>query len=139
MGGMKIGVSASSYRVTSPQLLKLERMLIRLCASELHHGDCIVGDAAAHAVAVSLGIRTVGHPPEIERKRAYCICDELRPVLPYLDRNRVIVQETEALIGLPKDFKEEKRSGTWMTIRYARSIRRPVYVIWPDGSGIIHY
>lgn len=34
----------------------------------------------------------------------------------------------------PKDFKEELRSGTWATIRYAVKQQKRVIIIFPDGS-----
>lgn len=52
-----------------------------------------------------------------------------------LRRNRKIVDVTEALIACPASRREEQRSGTWATVRYARSKRRPIYMVWPDGEG----
>lgn len=48
--------------------------------------------------------------------------------------NRDIVAETDELIATPKGFQEERRSGTWATVRYALKARKPVTVIWPDGA-----
>lgn len=48
-------------------------------------------------------------------------------------RNHDIVDATEWLIATPKKF-EEIRSGTWATVRYAKKVKKPVTIIWPDGS-----
>lgn len=40
--------------------------------------------------------------------------------LPPLLRNHVILDHTDHLEAFPKTSKEERRSGTWATIRYAR-------------------
>jgi hypothetical protein len=56
--------------------------------------------------------------------------------LPPLDRNKMMVDDCEALIATPRLMVEELRSGTWSTIRYARKCRKPVHIVWPDGSYI---
>lgn len=38
------------------------------------------------------------------------------------------------MIATPSSKEEELRSGTWSTVRYARKLRRPVTLIYPDGS-----
>lgn len=50
------------------------------------------------------------------------------------DRNRAIVDGCEVLIACPREPSEEPRSGTWATIRYARTVSRAVVVVYPDGS-----
>ncbi|MFI5222689.1 MAG: hypothetical protein ACHQX3_00340 [Nitrospirales bacterium] len=103
--------------------------------TEFHHGDCIGADAQAHELLRSLlDIRIIGHPPTDASKRAFTDCDELRKERPYLDRNRDIVNDIDILIVVPKTHHEERRSGTWATYRYAKSIRREMLVVWPDGS-----
>jgi hypothetical protein len=55
------------------------------------------------------------------------------PPKPYLERNRDIVDSTELLIACPKDMTESS-GGTWATVRYARKQKKPIVVVWPDGS-----
>lgn len=50
-----------------------------------------------------------------------------------LVRNKLIVDASDILIATPGQHKELLRSGTWATVRYARGVRKPVYIIWPDG------
>lgn len=50
-----------------------------------------------------------------------------------LERNRLIVNECYHLLACPKG-PEEQRSGTWSTVRYARKQKKPITVIWPDGT-----
>ena len=45
-----------------------------------------------------------------------------------------IVDESDFLIGTPKGFCEELRSGTWSTIRYARKKGMEITIVYPDGS-----
>lgn len=51
-----------------------------------------------------------------------------------LDRNRDIVKASDALVACPKGNKEELRSGTWATVRYARIESLPIVIIFPDGN-----
>lgn len=86
----------------------------------LHHGDCIGADFEAAQIAEVLAIRTELHPPENPSKRAFCKADVVYPVMPYLVRNHHIVDASEFLYAAP--FGPERlRSGTWATVRYART------------------
>jgi hypothetical protein len=125
---MKVGVTGSQQKRPQRTIDRLRALLIEWGASELHHGDCVGFDAQAHEVAVSLGIRTVIHPPENPKARAFCEGDEVRSPLPYLDRNKNIVRETERMIAAPRG-PEELRSGTWSTVRFAKKIGRPGVVL----------
>ena len=59
---------------------------------------------------------------------------DIRTPRPYLSRNKDIVRETDMLIATPAEAEEQRRSGTWSTIRFARKLGKPVFVIWPDGT-----
>jgi len=120
--------------MTDVQLRALEDLLVQLPVRELHHGDCTGTDKEAHAAARGLGIRIVIHPPEDTSRKANCIGDEIRRAKPYLERNHDIVDETDFLIACPRGRREELRSGTWATIRYARKMQRVIYLVWNDGS-----
>lgn len=103
---------------------------------ELHHGDCVGGDAEAHAIAVSLGYASRGHPPQADSMRAHCWpMVEVAEPKPYLARNHDLVDVSHELLALPDSPLEKRRgSGTWATIRYARKIERALTIIWPDGT-----
>ena len=46
----------------------------------------------------------------------------------------VVAEGVNGLIAAPGGFVEERRSGTWATIRYARQAGRRIWVVKPDGS-----
>lgn len=52
----------------------------------------------------------------------------------YMDRNDVLVARAEVLLAFPKTRFEERRSGTWATIRRARKAKVPVWAYPLDGS-----
>ncbi len=54
------------------------------------------------------------------------------PAKEYLERDRDIVDATEALFATP-DGPERAKSGTWYTVRYAVKTGKPVYICYPDG------
>lgn len=99
----------------------------------LHHGDCIGADIDAHRIALARGWRIHVHPPDDPRKRAFCAGAVIHAPLPYLVRNRVIVDSAELLVATPSG-PEKLRSGTWATIRYAIKRGKPVWIVWPHGE-----
>lgn len=131
---MKIGFTGTISGMSEAQRDKLTALLAELGASQLHHGDCVGADADAHGIARSLDIAVVLHPPSNDKSRAFCQGSvEERPPRAYLDRNKAIVDVTEVLIATPWG-PEQRRSGTWATIRYARKRARTCYIVMRDGA-----
>lgn len=131
------GFTGSSKPLSQVQVASVREVLAYLYSEGhgwLHHGDCINGDETANSIAKALGMSTYGHPPSDRFKRAYCNCDCLAPELPYLTRNRAIVRATSCLVAAPGQPCEVARSGTWSTVRYARTKRRTVYLVLPSGA-----
>ena len=93
----------------------------------LHHGDAVGMDAQAHRVARDLEFAIHIHPPVNPQHRAYCATTfpwkKIRKFMckDYLTRNRDIVNKSDVVVAVPVDpEKEERRSGTWHAIRYAK-------------------
>jgi hypothetical protein len=97
----------------------------------LHHGDCIGADAEADAIAHTLNITVETHPAAVPDKlRAFCQgARRVWPVQPPLTRNRTMVKLADLVIAAPKEKLEVRRSGTWTTIRAAKSLRVPVIIL----------
>lgn len=130
----RIGFTGTQKGMTPEQIYTVDNILFDdLIAEWAHHGDCIGADADFHKLATLSGLKTHGHPPKNPSKRAWCKFDGIEEEKEYLDRNRDIVNATHFLIACPQSFEEELRSGTWSTIRYARSVKRPGKIVWPDG------
>lgn len=127
---MKVGFTGTREGMSDHQ--KCEFLIAIKGATEFHHGDCIGADEEADALARTIkGIQIVIHPPDDPKYRAYCAKsgDIVWEPLPYLERNQDIVDETERLIGAPKNNWEELRSGTWSTVRYARKQGKPILIL----------
>lgn len=120
---MKIGFTGTQRGMTNSQKRKLGELLVSLHATEFHHGDCIGADEQADAIARSLGIVPDIHPPNDDKKRAFCHRrgpSRMHDPEPYLVRNKHIVNACDRLIAAPQTLVEELRSGTWSTVRYAK-------------------
>ena len=137
---MRIGVTGSRRTPPPAQLLTFGRVLVDLQglgAWELRHGACVGADEQMSSRAAASGLWTVAHPPSngaLLSSRALDVSDEVEDPQPYLVRNRSIVDAVDVLVALPRTAEEERRSGTWSTVRYATSRGVPVVLVLPDGS-----
>lgn len=151
MISLKIGVTGTKQGMTQYQCVALEELIASINAAtnnvsfiELHHGDCKgVDDEVATKFYFELHHRihysVYSHPPDNAKHRAYnkAPCDEYHvlPELPYLERDRKIVDDTGFLIVIPQQMKMVIRgSGTWYTARYAVKQSKPITIIQPDGK-----
>jgi hypothetical protein len=130
---MRIGFTGTHHGMTPAQVRVFRSILSGHKGAALHHGDCVGADAQAHEVACSLGRDVTIHPPVIGAQRAWKTSPDIRAPRPYLSRSKDIVRETDMLIAAPAEAKEQRRSGTWSTVRFARKLGKPVFVISPDG------
>ena len=137
---MKVGFTGTHLEMTSLQLQAFEELIEQWNITEFHHGDCVGADYEAHESVFGLSTcAIVIHPPLNNKARAFCAGSaehdvSVLPARPYLDRNKDIVNQTDRLIACPNGIKEEVRSGTWSTVRFARKRGKPVTIIFPDGN-----
>lgn len=101
--------------------------------ADFRFGDCVGVDAASAEIAQTHGYRTIAHPPMNPEFRAFFPADVILPPKSYFARNRDIVNRSDVLIACPENA-ERKRGGTWYTIEYARSLKKPILFIFADGS-----
>lgn len=135
---MNIGFTGTQLGMTPEQYKTLFEILSDQEVYKAHHGMCVGADKQFHDMCRSLGFYIVGHPGVTKTgkawNRAECDVDEIEPELPYLERNTIIVQSCEFLFATPKEFEEERRSGTWSTIRRGWKHDIDVTIVYPDGS-----
>jgi hypothetical protein len=136
---MVIGFTGTQQGMTVEQATAVESLLDVLGkdGAEVHHGDCIGADEEFHAFCNERGFRIVVHPPIDPAKRAF-VKDrsEMWPAYDYRTRNGHIVRHSEVLIATPRLDHEERRSGTWMTIRMAKKAGKRILIVYP--TGVIH-
>jgi hypothetical protein len=132
-----IGFTGTREQVTEAQKKTLINVFDELRqdgAGWLHTGDCIGADVVAVTIWSEMGGFNYGHPPINVKLRAGCKFHNIMPPLPYLQRNRAIVDACDLLVAVPHQSKEIDRSGTWQTIRYARAVHKPRIIIYPNGE-----
>lgn len=140
---MRVGFTGSRDGMTNDQVLQVHMLLgdLRTTASQATHGMCVGADKQFHDMAKALDYFVIGAPgvnvAGDRQHRATVKCDLEMPPKPFLARNRDIVQESDVVIACPAQVREQTRSGTWATIRYARQAEKPLVIIWPDGSGLV--
>lgn len=82
-----------------------------------HHGDEPHGDKEGAALAETYGFEAVPHPPKTWTAKDL------------LARDKEIAAVSQLMIAAPRTDKEELRSGTWATVRYARKRLVPVIML----------
>ena len=137
----RVGFTGTQNGMTEKQLIMLQGLLSNGC-DEFHHGDCVGADAQAHRLVTDMDKSPpiFIHPPKDDSKRAFCPTLDERMCEPeeYLKRNHHIVDECDALIATPATNQEVIRSGTWATVRYARTQGKFVTIIPPQGIPPAH-
>lgn len=132
---MNIGFTGTRKGMTPAQRRSVIEVMQRISPApvEAHHGACVGADAEFHRICWKLGVGVVLHPSDVVGWSAICEGYVLRhEPRPPLKRNRDIVDEVELLIAAPGGA-EVRRSGTWSTIRYAKSVGVRVILVLPDG------
>jgi hypothetical protein len=134
--GTRSGMSIAQIETLS---WKLDRLLAVAKPSQARHGMCIGSDLDFHHLCRARGFFIIGHPgvghSGVSSTRALdCVCDLTLPEKPYILRDHDIVEQSGLLLATPAGMAEEKRSGTWTTVRYARKLKRPILIVFPDGT-----
>lgn len=140
MSTLKVGFSGTRAGMFMRQMETVNQLLIAWSHTYseciLEHGDCVGADSSADYFAHKAGYTTIVHPPLDNKLRAYCLLkagDKTIPPAEYHVRNRYIVDSTDRLLAAP--YNPLRRSGgTWFTIDYALSKKKPTYIVNPNGK-----
>ena len=132
-----IAFTGSRSGMNNSQIVRVMRLIDAHRPEVVRHGDCVGADAQFHKLCLAYGkCQITIHPPTVTRMRAYCkgAYETMEPE-PYLDRNKDMVNRSDLLIACPAGNKEELRSGTWSTVRYARKTVTELIIIYPSLKG----
>ena len=121
---MILGITGTRKDITEEQRLAFHSCMEHNDITELHHGGCKGADIhiAYETNRVYPKINVIEHLPKHKESKFF------------LQRNRDIVNICDVLWAFPSSNEEEKRSGTWATIRYAKKKHKPTRMFYPDGS-----
>lgn len=136
---MSIGFTGTRQGLTLSQMAVLTAVLeehYRDGEREFHHGGCKGADAQASVVADAIGYEPIVVHPADDVGEVWVgkstWTHRWEPA-PALARNHDIVDCATAMVACPGGPERRRGSGTWATIRYAKTKRRPLTTIWPDG------
>lgn len=139
---MTIAFTGTREGMTAKQIQAVLSLMKELRPEWALHGDCIGSDSDFHNICVLLrGDRTNPGYPKIhlypsdrDHYRANCepfeICD---PPAEPLTRNKEMIKVCDRLIATPKELREQIRSGTWTTRRYAIAAGKIIFTFLPNG------
>jgi len=132
-----VSVTGTRVGATEAQLAALHKVLSEQFApgAIFRHGDCVGVDSQAAQMAYTIGYRVIAHPgPDDSHFRANAPSHEVLPCQAFFARNRAMVDAADVLVVVPVSDCWQSRGGTWYTHDYAVKKKRPVIVIWPDGT-----
>lgn len=133
-----VGFTGTRRGLTAPQTEKVAEILRQLGGHRLAHGCCHGADHQAYYMARELNMLMDFWPSNgLQHEWARGMArtgDTVNEIRPPLVRNELIVATTPILIATPATAREVQRSGTWMTIRCARRLHRPILQICPNGT-----
>lgn len=146
---MKLMVTGTREGMTIEQWKSADKLARKLLSEspgphEFRHGDCSGADTQMHTSLNvwrklnNIDLKLIGYPAtgNAANWRAWNIefDDEMEPAPP-MTRNRRMVDASDVVIAAPKGYDEVKiGSGTWGTIRYAKSRGKKLYIVSPDGT-----
>lgn len=135
---MILGFTGTRDGMSSLQRSAVRDFVFQCGATVAIHGCCVGADEQFHYICREFGLRIKGYPghsardPNSREFRSTCDidCDETHGSLPFLSRNQKIVQESDHILAALK----RESGGTWKTVQYAKSVRKPVTIILPNGK-----
>lgn len=145
---MIVSFTGTRAGMTAEQMIAVALTLRRLEPTEVHHGVCTGADEDFHQIVLdefaddAVKPKIHLHPGVNDRGEAPTRGSVVMPddwvfvehkELPYIRRDEVMVKACNVLIATPQGFSEVNRSGTWTTIRRARTFHKPHRIVYPSG------
>ena len=107
---------------------------------ELHHGDCVGADKDMHDLCVIKNIKVIIHPPNDDKLRAFCKSDNILGELPYLKRNKKIVDDTSqmplTMLSVPTKSRKVPTVFTCLSHRLDPKQSQPLSVFLQKRHGL---
>jgi hypothetical protein len=138
---MKIGFTGTRKGMSVEQYTAVLKFVLSLNPNRqfyFHHGQCMGADQQFHDMIYYNTKSTIIVHPSIVKEYTFDIKFDSRiailPEKPYSQRNKEIVRASELLIATPGQISQIMRSGTWATLRYAKSRQIKFKAFLPDGT-----
>ena len=131
----KVTFTGTRNGMNITQLETVEQFLKWANPQALLHGGCKGADEQVHILALQLGVPVIVYP---SNDKDWQGCFEgaklVKEPAPPLERNRAMLKRSRLLIAAPAELVEQKRGGTWYTMRYAQKLEMGIDVAWADGG-----
>lgn len=135
------GFTGTSAGLQEVQVYALTGFVIRQSSRDTDfravHGGCDGGDDVFHNICMNLGIPIEVYPSPKQANKTWpgenVIVHPITPGTP-LNRNHKIIARATQMVACPWEEVEKIRSGTWATVRYTRTARKPLVMIYPNGT-----
>ena len=139
-----VGFTGTRKGMTERQKLSVKKAFIAIKENAdslsqhvvFHHGCCVGADYDACGIALRMGFMIHAHPPtnqkhvfDYQREADFISIPDM-----YLVRNAQIVDSVSSMICCPGEDVEQRRSGTWATIRQAGRVGKRRMIIYPNGK-----
>ncbi len=135
---MKVGFTGTRQGMTDAQRVSFVNLIKQLAPTEFRHGDCLGADKEAAFIVFQMEdwVTILCHPPTDKKYRAFTTFnDVVHPAKSHFARNRDIVDASDVLVAVSLMPQRQESGGTWYTIDYALKKGKPVWVLWPSGTG----
>ena len=129
-----LGFTGTQNGMTAEQKESVSRLIKQLIPRDAIDGDCIGADTDFHNIFKEvMGFYPQLYPANTTMKRAFNTSAHIHEPKEPLTRNRDIVNDSEFMIATPSGM-EVVRSGTWMTVRYTKKLKKTLYIVWGNGK-----
>lgn len=151
-----VAFTGTQKGLSDGQLVALDAVLrgaVRAGSDRILNGLDVGADQEAAALARKLGMKVIGFPASElgHPRRSTFRADVEFAVRPPLARNRRMASACDRLVACPRQTREfllaraaargvpvervvVRGSGTWAAVRYALAARKPVLLVFPDGT-----
>lgn len=131
--GTRVGMTEAQYHATAAVVDGFIRTSEGQTVVGLH-GDCVGADHHFDVICERAELPRWKYPGNLTQYVAHTAALALYGPRPPLERNETIVRDCRTLVACPRGQEEEIRSGTWTTVRRAYKMRRPITLVFPDGT-----
>jgi hypothetical protein len=134
---MILGISGTRHGVTLAQERAAYGWIGTKRPTAFNHGSCAGVDVQVACIVRKLmpDCRIVAHPGPDGIWRCESGVDDITlAVMTHFARNRGIVNASDEMLIIPREYTWQARGGTWFTFDFAMKCGRPTTVIWPNGE-----
>ncbi len=137
---INVGFTGTRHGMSPGQIEAVTMVVDRLARADritARHGDCVGADEDFHEIVTSFQAVVIVHPGPVRSMRAGCVGCEIRSPAAFLERNRAIVDASDAVIATPFEASHRDHGGTWYTADYALKQSKPLALVLPRRGGVV--